>query len=88
MPYGKSNKQIADSHMKKTSGFKMKGWSAFTKPDDDKKKKKANTKTGAAEVVFDKVKNQEFVPAWPGADISKQKWDSMTPKEKENYKGE
>lgn len=33
MPYGKSNKQIADSHMKKTSGFKMSGWSAFTKTD-------------------------------------------------------
>tara|TARA_Y100000004_G_C8944080_1_gene425444 strand:- start:323 stop:607 length:285 start_codon:yes stop_codon:yes gene_type:complete len=39
MPYGKSNKQIADSHMKKTSGFKMKGWSAFTKTNVDSENK-------------------------------------------------
>ena len=33
MPYGRSNKEIAETHMRKSSGFKMAGWSAFTKAD-------------------------------------------------------
>jgi len=37
MPYGKSNKKIAESHMKKRSGFKMKGFSGFKSINDGEK---------------------------------------------------
>ena len=37
MPYGRSNKKIAESHMKKSSGFKMKGFSGFKQTQDEGK---------------------------------------------------
>ena len=62
---------------KDRSKFSMKGWSPFTKISDDKEKvKKKDEKP---------VKQGSWVPAWPGADISKQKWDSMTSEEQGEY---
>tara|TARA_R110002020_G_scaffold252531_1_gene466437 strand:- start:364 stop:639 length:276 start_codon:yes stop_codon:yes gene_type:complete len=84
-------------------GFKMGGWSAFTKTiakdagveplATDKEKKMAETKKGlktAAEAgaKLSKMREKEardFTPAWEGADISEQRWNSMSKKEKDAY---
>ena len=66
---------------KEGRGFKMKGFSPFTKIDDNKKK----VKTKSVKKDEEPIKRENWVPAWPGADISKQKWDSMTSKEKKDY---
>jgi len=77
MPWNKDGSRKGSALYKKSSGFKMSGWSPFTKISDDKKKvKKKDEKP---------IKRENWVPAWPGADISKQKWDSMTSKEKKDY---
>jgi len=67
----------------------------------DKEKKMAETKKGlrtgmvkgAAEAASKTMRNQipninkarDFTPAWEGADISEQRWNSMSKKEKDAY---
>tara|TARA_R100000808_G_C2124871_1_gene135292 strand:+ start:1044 stop:1307 length:264 start_codon:yes stop_codon:yes gene_type:complete len=79
------------------SKFTMKGWSPFTKKDEDKKKKNDKKQTSIATAtgtavgkLTDKMKEarDNWVPAWPGADISEKEWNAMTPKQKKNYQGE
>ena len=84
-------------------GFKMSGWSAFTKTiaknagidpieltDKEKKRKtmRKDLKTGMVEGAAEAAMHtgsRDFEPAWEGADISKQRWDSMSKKEKDAY---
>ena len=72
------------------SKFTMKGWSPFTKDEDKKKEKDKKQTTAATGVLTDKMKQarDNWVPAWPGADISEKEWNAMTPKQKKNYQGE
>ena len=72
------------------SKFTMKGWSPFTKDEDKEKEKDKKQTTAATGVLTDKMKQarDNWVPAWPGADISEKEWNAMTPKQKKNYQGE
>ena len=60
----------------------MRGWSAFTKT--------IAKDAGIEKLELDEKKvmsedQRDFVPAWPGADISEEKWKSMTKEEQEAY---
>ena len=71
--------------------------SAFTKKDEDKKKKNDKKQTSTAEamgVATHEMTHElrkyrdNWVPAWPGADISEKERKAMTPKQKKEYQGE
>jgi hypothetical protein len=72
--------------------FKMSGWSAFTKTiaknagvekfEEDEEVGKARN---LEKRIYKKEDQGDFVPAWPGADISEEKWNSMSQKEKDDY---
>jgi len=73
-------------HKKIGSGFKMKGWSAFSKP---KGKYHAGTEKSKYHADFGRDDSDPWLP-WTsqegGSDITKEEWNNMTKEEQRKYK--